>query len=299
MSVYLPEGMNTGAVHALASPDLVRRFLKEDALLELPCTMCDETGNLRVDLGMGPGLIPREQTALSESGARIAALAPRVGQFICCKLTGTDAQGRILLSRKAAQQAAFSQLLRRRPGEILPAVVTGLTSFGAFCDIGCGLPALIGLEAISVARIRHARDRFSLGQKILAVLTAVDPDTHRICLSHKELLGTWEENAALFSAGQTVTGTVRTVKDYGVFVELTPNLSGLADPSFPVEPGDPVAVSIKSIQPYRRKVKLRLLRKLDAASAPPRQALSYFQTEGRVDLWQYDPRDPGAPYTIF
>ena len=42
------------------------------------------------------------------------------------------------------------------------------------------------------------------------------------------MLGTWAENAALFSPGQTVTGVVRSVEDYGIFVELTPNLAGLA-----------------------------------------------------------------------
>ncbi len=46
----------------------------------------------------------------------------------------------------------------------------------------------------------------------------------------RELLGTWQENAARFRAGQTVTGVVRTVTDYGAFIALTPNLCGLAEP---------------------------------------------------------------------
>lgn len=51
----------------------------------------------------------------------------------------------------------------------------------------------------------------------------------RICLSQRELLGTWEENASLFEQGETVAGIVRSVEDYGIFVELTPNLAGLAE----------------------------------------------------------------------
>lgn len=59
----------------------------------------------------------------------------------------------------------------------------------------------------------------------------------RVSLSHKELLGTWEENAALFSPGETVSATVRSVESYGIFVELTPNLAGLAEPKAGVRAG--------------------------------------------------------------
>ena len=47
------------------------------------------------------------------------------------------------------------------------------------------------------------------------VIKSITED-QKITLSHKELLGTWEENAELFSAGQTVTGVIRSVEDYGV-----------------------------------------------------------------------------------
>ena len=77
-----------------------------------------------------------------------------------------------------------------------------------------------------MSRISHPSDRFRTGQDIYAVVTDVD-QTLRVSLSHKELLGTWEENAALFSSGETVSGIVRSVEHYGVFVELAPNLAGL------------------------------------------------------------------------
>lgn len=59
----------------------------------------------------------------------------------------------------------------------------------------------------------------------------------RVALSHKELLGSWEENAALFSPGETVAGVIRSSESYGVFIELTPNLAGLAEPRDDVFPG--------------------------------------------------------------
>ncbi|MFR0768418.1 MAG: hypothetical protein ACLSHO_01295 [Dysosmobacter sp.] len=61
-----------------------------------------------------------------------------------------------------------------------------------------------------------------MGQKILAVVKVFDRENRRITLTHKELLGTWLENASRFSEGDTVQGTVRGVMDYGCFVELAP-----------------------------------------------------------------------------
>ena len=88
-------------------------------------------------------------------------------------------------------------------------------------------------------------------------MRSVDVENRRITLTHRELLGTWEENAALFAAGETVRGIVRSVEPYGVFIELAPNLSGLAENREGLTPGTPVSVYIKSILPQRMKIKLR------------------------------------------
>ena len=96
-------------------------------------------------------------------------------------------------------------------GDIIDAKITHLESFGAFCDIGCGNIALLPIDTISVSRISHPKDRFYVDENIRAVIKSIAPDG-RITLSHKELLGTWEENACQFSAGQTVTGVIRKLR---------------------------------------------------------------------------------------
>ena len=111
------------------------------------------------------------------------------------------------------------------PGDTSP----HLESFGAFVDLGCGFTSLIPLENLSVSRVSHPSDRFRAGQDILAAVTGVDAASCRFYLTHKELLGTWLENAARFAPGSAVPGIVRGVKEYGIFIELTPNLSGLAE----------------------------------------------------------------------
>lgn len=102
------------------------------------------------------------------------------------------------------------------------------------------------------------------------------------------MLGTWAENAAQFAAGETVCGIVRSVEDYGVFIELAPNLSGLAELRFPVAAGDLVSCYIKSILPERMKIKLNLIDRIGTAPVPP-PPLPYFITSGHISCWQYSP----------
>ena len=151
---------------------------------------------------------------------------------------------------------------------MIPARVTHLEPFGAFVDAGCGVPSLIGIENLSVSRICHPGDRLTVGQSILAAVRTVEPENRRISLTHRELLGTWAQNAALFSVGETVRGVVRSIEPYGVFIELTPNLSGLAEPRADLRPGMAVSVYIKSILPQRMKVKLTVIDVLAPYDAP-------------------------------
>ena len=172
-------------------------------------------------------------------------------------------------------------------GDIIDAKVTHLESFGAFCDIGCGNIALLPIDAISVSRISHPSDRFHVGESIRVIIKSI-ADDGKITLSHKELLGTWEENAALFSAGQTVTGVVRSIEDYGIFVELTPNLAGLAEPREDVFIGQKASVYIKSIIREKMKIKLIIIDSFDNTYSPE---IKYFYTGDTLESWDYSPED--------
>ena len=111
---------------------------------------------------------------------------------------------------------------------------------------------------MSVARIKSTYERFRIGQKAKFVVKSIDRENKRILLSYKELLGTWEENAKKFREGVIVTGIAREAeKDKnGIFVELTPNLVGMAEYKTGIEYGQDVNVYIKKIIPEKKKVKL-------------------------------------------
>lgn len=266
--------------------------IAEQRILEAKAVLCDSAHNLWVDLGCMRGVIPRLEGAIGieEGNLRDIAIISRVGKPVCFAVTGfqSDEKGEYaLLSRRAVQKECLADYITRlTPGDVIDARITHLEPFGAFADIGCGLPSLLPIDAISVSRISHPRDRFQTGMDIRAVVKNVE-EGGRITLSHKELLGTWEENAALFEQGQTVAGTIRSVESYGIFVELSPNLAGLAEPRDDVYVGQQASVFIKSLIPDRMKVKLIIIDSFEACVLP--EEPRYFFEGEHMDRWQYSP----------
>lgn len=297
MGNYQPEGslLETAENQAYCqTEESLRAAMREERILEGRAVLCDHEHDLIVQVGPFRGIIPREEGALGirERTVRDIAMISRVNKpvaFVVEALTHRE-DGTLcpVLSRRRAQQLCrenYIDLLQ--PGDIIPARVTHLESFGCFVDIGCGIPSLISIDQISVSRISHPRDRFAVGDSIFAVVKGIEEG--RIHLTHKELLGTWQQNADCFAAGETVAGIVRSVEDYGAFVELTPNLAGLAEPYGDLHPGQQASVYIKSILPDKMKIKLIIVDAFDAPYAP--QPLQYFLTRGHLECWRYSPEE--------
>lgn len=296
MNGFFPEGWNGTAAEGKKAftPSALTEAQSKQTVLESTVNMCDAEHNLIVDLGCMRGIIPREEGAIgiSDGSTRDIALISRVGKPVSFVITDikVDEFGRpcAYLSRKCAQELCKKYITgSKKTGDVINAKVTHLESFGAFCDIGCGNAALLPIDAISVSRISHPRDRFKVGDDIRVIIKSI-ADDGRITLSHKELLGTWEENAAMFLPGQTVTGVIRSVEDYGVFVELTPNLAGLAEPRPDVFIGQQASVYIKSIIREKMKIKLIIIDSFDSDYTPP---IKYFFSGDKLDEWDYSPND--------
>ena len=295
MCEFYPEGLLLGTPanrHRTETVAALMEAAAEGVVLEARAVLCDNEHNLYVEMPCMTGVIPREEGAIgiAEGTTRDIALISRVSKAVSFIVVGfeytPEGERRAVCSRRAAQQKCRDEFLAYcRPGDVIAARVTRLESFGAFCDVGCGIPALLPIASISVSRIAHPSDRLSVGMDIHCVVTSIEEN--RICLSQRELLGTWEENAALFTQGETVAGIVRSVEDYGVFIELTPNLAGLAEPREGVRVGQYAGVYIKNILAEKMKLKLVLIDSQDSAELPP--PMKYFITEGHIDRWQYSP----------
>lgn len=302
---YLPEGERLHTKENLSYISSISGLecaMREDKILEAVAQKCDEDFNLHLNLYGIHAIIPREECVLTQEGEEIKdiAIITRVGKSVCFKVTSIEQNGdtyRAILSRRSAQTECRNYYLSSlRQGDIISAAVTHLDTFGAFMDVGCGISSLLSIDCISISRISHPSDRLYNGQKLNVVVKSNDLESGRLYVTLKELLGTWEENASAFSVGQTVSGIVRSIENYGVFVELSPNLAGLAElndnhHAFKnLRAGDRVSVYIKSIVRERMKIKLVLI-DLNANN-DEHIPLQYFvdtQHISHIDRWLYSP----------
>lgn len=295
MMSYFPEGFLVNEVenkNAISSYDAFYRAYIDGRAIEARALYCDREHNLHIDLGFIHGIIPREECAvgISNGTTRDIAIIARVNKpvrFIIKEITDQNGKRSATLSRKAVQENYLKEYLPSlKNGDVITAKVTHLESFGAFCDIGCGINALLPIDNISVSRIPHPNVRFNVGDDIRVIIKDID-ENMRVTLSHKELLGTWEENAELFNVGETVSGVVRSVENYGIFVELTPNLAGLAEYNGSVAEGQHTSVYIKSIIPEKMKFKLIIVDAFDADY--PNKHPHYYTNAKHIDYFKYSP----------
>ena len=296
MKKYYPEGVlfeSRQNKRYLESVTGLRECFFEEKILEARAVLCDSEHNLHVDLGAIRGIMPREECAvgISDGSVRDIAVISRVNKPVAFKIIDftDDETGRrtAILSRRAVQEECTEEYIKKlAPGDVIDARVTHNESFGSFCDIGCGISALLPIDSISVSRIPHPDVRFSVNTMIKAIVKSID-ENGRITLSHKELLGTWRENADSFKSGQTVGGIVRSIEKYGVFIELAPNLAGLAEYNPSVREGDNTSVYIKSINPEKMKIKLAVVDSFPADST--KMPVKYYFNGEHMDNWRYSP----------
>lgn len=302
---YLPEGMRMDTPENkeyLSSLAGLERAMNSEAIVEAVATLCDGDLRLHVALGCAEGIIEPEEALYCRAGEtrKDIAIITRVGKPVAFTVLSIETKGETViakLSRRNAQKKCIRDYLSQlRAGDLLAARVTHLESFGAFLDIGCGVSSLLSVDCVSVSRISHPRDRLHAGMTLSVVVKTVDRESERIYVTLRELFGTWEENAACFAVGQTVTGIIRSVESYGVFIELAPNLAGLAEireenaDAVRGRIGKSAAVYIKSIVPDRMKVKLILID--ICCTEPPKKQLTYFinpDETTHISRWVYSP----------
>ena len=167
-----------------------------------------------------------------------------------------------MISRKQVQSEALNWVKSDlKVGQTVTGIVKNIKPYGAFVEIGGGIVGLVHIEDLSVARIKTPYERLKIGQKINIMVKSIDKADGRVILSYKETLGTWEENVKKFNSGDKVKGIVRETEKNknGIFIELTPNLVGMAEYEEGLQYGQNVDVYIKKIDNDKKKVKLVII----------------------------------------
>ncbi len=181
-------------------------------------------GGLLVDLGI-QGFVPASQVDLSQFKRK--RLEHLIGETIPLKIIEINkSKGKLVLSHKTAAEEINTRkkeeiFSRITPGQVVTGVVSRLTDFGAFVDLG-GIDGLLHISDISWSYIKHPREVLKRQQKIEVLVLKVDKENERISLGLKQLLpDPWQEAASKYKKGDVVQGKVVRVVPTGAFVRLS------------------------------------------------------------------------------
>ncbi len=188
-------------------------------------------------------------------------------------------RNRAIFSERAALQA-WKQIQKMRlvqeltEGEIRKGRVAGISNFGAFVDLG-GADGLIHISELSWEPVKSPDEIVTVGTEIDVFVLRVDRENLKIALSLRRLQPEpWDEIETKFSVGQTVTGTVTKLANFGAFARIDRGIEGLIHiselahqvikhPRDVVNEGDELELKIIRIEPERRRLGLSLKQTTD------------------------------------
>ena len=259
---FTPEGWNCNTNEL--TKDAIHNLIDEKQILQGVVRSCDENYNLHVKLGEGlNGIMPRKEieaiNATEQGFPKESLCTGKVNKFVQFRIKEVQNNGNVIISRKDVQQDALNWVKKDlQVGQKISGIVKNIKPYGVFIEIGGGVVGLAHIEDLSIARIKSPEERVKIGQKLDVVVKSIDRDEGKVILSYKELLGTWEENVQKFQEKTQVQGIVRETEKNknGIFIELTPNLVGMAEYIDGLEYGQNVNVYIKKIIPEKKKIKL-------------------------------------------
>ncbi len=134
-----------------------------------------------------------------------------------------------------------------------------LSHIGAFIKLSGDQVGILYKEEISNVRIANPRDKVKVGDRITVLVKKCDKDTGKLVFSLKDIDYSWQKYSSEICEGTTIVGIVRNKYKTGLFVEIMPNILGLANYKTGVSYGDRVEVLIKKVFPDAHKIKLEIL----------------------------------------
>ncbi len=221
-------------------------------------------GGLLVEAHNLRGFVPVSHLVSFEPGIpeqdKAEKLASFVGEELCLKVIEYDPErGRLVFSQRAATAGPGrrAELLNTlEPNKCVNGIVTNITRFGVFVDLG-GVEGLIHVSELSWGRVRHPADVVNCGDELQVQVLSVDQEQGRVALSLKELLpDPWEDVEDRFFIGQVVDGCITNVVKFGAFVGIEEGLEGLIHVS---ELGDGSFLHPRSVVSEGEHVRVRVI----------------------------------------
>lgn len=262
---FKPEGWN----HEITplNQENINNYINTNEVLQGLVKECDKDCNLHIEFENGlTGVMPRQEIEainIEENGLpRTKLCTGKVHKFVQFKIKEAKDEKNIVVSRKEVQEETLEWIKNDlKEGQKVTGIVKNIKPYGAFIEIAGGVVGLVHIEDLSIARIKTPYERLKIGQKVEVVVKSIDRKEGKVILSHKETLGSWEENAKKFMMGTKAKGIVRETEKNknGLFIELAPNLVGMAEYQEGFAYGQMVDVYIKKIDNKRKKIKLLIV----------------------------------------
>lgn len=227
-------------------------------------------GGLLVDVGTR-GFLP----ASLISNRYVSDLKPYIGKTMKLKITEIDPnKNRLILSHKdlieEEREEAFDKVASQLVvGDVIEGKVSRLTNFGGFIDVG-GVDGLVHISEISYKHVDKPRDVLKAGQDVKIKVIGIDDDRHRISLSIKQTEPSpFEQATADLNEGDVFEGEVKSLTNFGAFVEVADGIQGLVHvseisnkhvdkPSDVLKVGQTVKVKVLNIDPSDRRISLSI-----------------------------------------
>jgi len=257
--------------------DMVRDLFESDRVVTLEITGFNRGGLLVAGSGLH-GFVPishlLEINCLTDEEEKESILASYVGRTVAFKVIECDPErGRVVFSERAAlaesgkRNILFNEIF---PGKKVCGVVTNITEFGVFVDLG-GVEGLIHVSELSWGRVRHPTEVAKVGETVQAYVIQVDQERSRIALSLKRLIpNPWETAEERYKPGQVVSAVITSIVPFGAFARLEEGLDGLIHSSEIIEAneedesdeglyeGQKVQVRILNVNASRQRLGLSL-----------------------------------------
>ncbi len=227
-------------------------------------------GGLLVDVGTR-GFLP----ASLISNRYVSDLKPYIGKTMKLKITEIDPnKNRLILSHKdlveEEREEAFDKVASQLVvGDVIEGKVSRLTNFGAFIDVG-GVDGLVHISEISYKHVDKPSDALKAGQDVKVKVIGIANDRHRISLSIKQTEPSpFEQATANLNEGDVFEGEVKSLTNFGAFVEVADGIQGLVHvseisnkhvdkPSDVLKVGQTVKVKVLNIDPSDRRISLSI-----------------------------------------
>lgn len=182
-----------------------------------------------VDLGGIDGLL--HITDISWKRVKHPSEALSVGQEIMVKVLNFDKdRKRVSLGMKQLANDPWVDLVARYPeGKILKGKVTNITDYGCFAEIEEGVEGLVHMSEMDWTNKNiHPSKVVELDQMIDVMVLEIDQDRRRISLGMKQcVMNPWQEFENAHKKGEKITGKIRSITDFGVFIGLPGDIDGL------------------------------------------------------------------------